>query len=87
MIALRRKRASMRWNQGAASVAVKGGRFRTGAAATTAASGPEAASFPGIVEEKVGVSRRRSVVTPRSPFVTSEGYEDDRVQNNTDLFR
>ena len=30
-----RKRASTRWNQGAASVEVKGGRFNTGAAAAT----------------------------------------------------
>ena len=46
----------MRWNQGAASIAVKGGRFRTGAAAATAEASASGAS--GIVVEGQGARRR-----------------------------
>ena len=55
----RRKRASTRWNQAAASVAVKGGRLKTGAADVTEESGTEASSFSGILEKEV---------TPGSPL-------------------
>ena len=69
----RRKRASTRWNQGAASVEVKGGRFRTGAAAAMASEA--AVSFSGILAAGQGQGKAKAVFsyTPGSSFVRERG--------------
>ena len=82
-MARRRKRASTRWNQGAASVEVKGGRFRAGAAATR----PKASEV--WVSMSISSRSGRRGGAECSSGVTScdeQGNDSSEVQVQSDLF-